>query len=202
MQNNERVCISSGNRKLGDIMNISLTPILCCPKGAFCAGDGCYALKPYRMYPGTRKAWDNNARIALTNPSSYFAQVASVIDERRPRWFRWHVAGDMLNLNYLHQMCRIAELNHRTHFVAFSKAFNIINSYEKTRRLPGNLTIIFSAWPRMSIPNPHRHRVAWLQDGTEDRVPEDAVHCPGNCESCGICFRLPKLDHDVVFQKH
>ena len=65
-----------------------------------------------------------------------------------------------------------------------------------------NLGAIFSAWPRMKIDNPHDHRIAWMQDGTEDRVPEDAVECPGNCETCGICFRLRKLHRDVVFHKH
>ena len=37
MQDNQRVCISPGNRKLGDIMNVSITPVLCCPKGVPCA---------------------------------------------------------------------------------------------------------------------------------------------------------------------
>jgi hypothetical protein len=65
-----------------------------------------------------------------------------------------------------------------------------------------NLAVIFSAWPGVRIHNPHGHRIAWMQDGTEYRVPKDAVRCPGNCEECGICFRLPKLGRDVVFHKH
>ena len=202
MQNNKRVTISRGNRKLGAIMNVSIQPVQCCPKGIPCAEGGCYALKSLRLYPKTRKAWAKNARIAKTNPKSYFSQIANSIADRRPRYFRWHVAGDILGLDYLERMCRIATHHPRTRFLVFTKAFHIVNAYENTRALPGNLAVIFSAWPSMKIDNPHGHRIAWMQDRTEDRVPEDAVECPGNCESCRICFRLPKLHRDVVFHKH
>jgi len=202
MQHTQRVTISRGNRKLGAIMNVSLTPIECCPPGVPCANEGCYALKPYRLYPGTRRAWKTNARIARKDPKTYFSQIARAIARSRPRYFRWHVAGDILNIDYLEQMCRIAADNPRTRFLAFTKAFELVNRYERRRSLPGNLKVMFSAWPGMKIDNPHGHRIAWMQDGTEYRVPNDAVRCPGSCEDCGICFRLPKVCRDVVFHKH
>jgi hypothetical protein len=62
--------------------------------------------------------------------------------------------------------------------------------------------IVFSAWPGMTFLNPHGHRVAWMQDGSETRVPDDAIECPGNCESCGLCFEHDRLGRDVVFHKH
>lgn len=198
----DHVCISPGNRKLGAIMNISTTPVLCCPKGVPCAREGCYALKAYRLYPATRKAWARNARIATTNSKSYFSQIARIIADQRPWYFRWGVAGDILNIEYLHGMCEIAEHNLRTRFLAFTKAFDIVNEYENTVALPRNLALIFSAWPGMRIANPNAHRIAWMQDGTEHRVPENAIRCPGNCETCGMCFELPALRRDVVFRKH
>lgn len=202
MKANQRVTISRGNRKLGAIMNVSTEPIKCCPKGIPCAQGSCYALKAYRLYPDTRKARAKNGRIAKTNPTSYFSQIAQIVTDRKPSHFRWHVAGDILNSDYLHQMCRIAAHNPRTRFLAFTKAFNIVNDYENRSTLPRNLAVIFSGWPGMKIDNPHRHRIAWMQDGTEDRVSKNAITCPGSCENCGICFRLPKLGRDVVFQKH
>jgi hypothetical protein len=202
MQSNKRVTISRGNRKLGAIMNVSIQPVQCCPKGIPCAEGDCYALKSLRLYPATRKAWAKNARIAKTNPKRYFTQIANSIADRKPRYFRWHVAGDILSVDYLCQMCRIAAHHPRTRFLVFTKAFHIVNAYENIRALPGNLVVIFSAWPRMKIDNPHSHRIAWMQDGTENRVPQNAIECPGNCENCGVCFRLPKLGRDVVFQKH
>jgi hypothetical protein len=154
------------------------------------------------MYPATRKAWSRNERIARRHPDLYFMQIAARVALAKPRLFRWHVAGDILSDDYLRGMCRIAEENPQTRFLVFTKAFNIVDGYEDRDAVPGNLVIIFSAWPGMKFANPHRHRIAWTQDGTETRVPEDAIECPGNCETCGLCYELPKLGRDVVFHKH
>jgi hypothetical protein len=162
----------------------------------------CYALKAVRLYPHTREAWSRNARIAKRHPDFYFMQIAERVAKAKPRLFRWHVAGDILNADYLYGMCTIAEENPCTHFLAFTKAFDIVNGYEDREALPGNLVIIFSAWPRMNFENPHGHCIAWMQDGTENRVPESAIECPGNCETCGLCYEMPKLGRDVVFHKH
>jgi hypothetical protein len=154
------------------------------------------------VVPSHAQAWAKNARIARTNPESYFSQIARTIADNKPRHFRWHVAGDIFGVGYLHGMCEIAERNPRTRFLAITKAFNIVNGYENSRAIPGNLTVIFSAWPGMRIVNPHEHRIAWMQDGSEHRVPENAIRCPGFCETCGMCFELPRLGRDVVFNRH
>lgn len=195
------VCISKGNRKLGCVMNISTTPGRCCVRGVPCASDGCYAFKALRLYPGTRVAWRRNELLAKHHPDSYFRQIAEQVAAAKPRLFRWHVAGDILSSEYLAGICRIAVANPATHFLAFSKALEIVNRFEEREMIPSNLVIVFSAWPGMSFFNPHRHRVAWMQDGTETRVPADAIECPGNCESCGMCYELERLGHDVVFHK-
>jgi len=202
MKHKQLVSISKGNRKLGCVMNISTTPGRCCPKGVPCASDGCYANKALRLYPGTRAAWRRNEQLAKHHPNSYFTQIAAQVTAAQPRLFRWHVAGDILSTEYLRAMCRIAAANPQTHFLAFSKAFEIVNRYEDREVIPSNLVIVFSAWPGMKFFNPHGHRVAWMQDGTETRVPEDAIRCPGNCETCGLCYELPRLGRDVVFHKH
>ena len=202
MKHKQLVSISKGNRKLGCVMNISTTPGRCCPKGVPCASDGCYANKALRLYPGTRAAWRRNEQLAKHHPESYFKQIAAQVTAAQPRLFRWHVAGDILSTEYLRAMCRIAAANPQTHFLAFSKAFDIVNRFEDCEAIPSNLVIVFSAWPGMTFLNPHGHRVAWMQDGTDTRVPEDAIWCPGNCESCGMCYELERLGRDVVFHKH
>jgi hypothetical protein len=154
------------------------------------------------LFPGTRAAWRRNEDLAKHHPDTYFMQIAAQVAEAQPRLFRWHVAGDILSSDYLRGMCRIAAANPGTHFLAFTKAFDIVNRYEDREAVPSNLVIVFSAWPRMTFLNPHRHRVAWMQDGTETRVPEDALECPGNCAGCRSCFELERLGHDVVFHKH
>jgi hypothetical protein len=93
-------------------------------------------------------------------------------------------------------MCRIADAHPHTHLLAFTKAFEIVNRYEDREAVPANLVIVFSAWPGMRFLNPHGHRVAWMQGGTETRVPEDAIGCPGNCETGGLCYELPRLGRE------
>jgi hypothetical protein len=44
--------------------------------------------------------------------------------------------------------------------------------------------------------------IAWMQDGTETRIPSDAMKCPGRCDTCGACWGLAKRGIDVVFKKH
>jgi hypothetical protein len=169
MKRNQLISISNGNRKLGYVMNISMSPRTCCPVGVPC-GKKCNALKAVRLYPYTREAWRRNGRIAKRHPDSYFMQIAARVAKVKPRLFRWHVAGDILGENYLRGMCRIAEENPDTHFLVFTKAFDIVNGYEDREAMPGNLVIIFSAWPGMEFDNPYGHCVAWMQDGTETRV--------------------------------
>ena len=202
MKHNQFVSISKGNRKLGSIMNVSTTPGKCCVQGIPCASGGCYALKAMRLYPGTRAAWGRNEGLAKQDPDSYFTQIAAEVSKTKPPLFRWHVAGDILSSDYLGAMCRIAAANPGTNFLAFTKAFEIVNRYGDHEAIPANLVIVFSAWPGMTFLNPHGHRVAWMQDGTETRVPEEAISCPGNCESCGMCYELASLGRDVVFHKH
>jgi hypothetical protein len=201
MKRNQRVSISKGNRKLGTVMNVSTSPRTSCPEGVPCASD-CYAQKAFRMYPATRKAWTRNARIAKRHPDTYFSQIAARVAKVKPRLFRWHVAGDILSTDYLRGMCQIAAENPNTHFLAFTKAFDVVNHYEDRQAIPKNMVIIFSAWPRMMFDNRHGHHIAWMQDGTETRIPQDSIECPGNCETCGLCYELPRLGRDVVFHKH
>ena len=49
--------------------------------------------------------------------------------------------------------------------------------------------------PKTTLP------LAYMQDGTEKRVT-NALECPGNCETCGMCWNLKSLNKNVVFKKH
>ena len=149
MKHKQLVSVSKGNGKLGAVMNISTTPGKCCRKGVPCLGQGCYALKALRLYPATRAAWRRNEHLARNHPDSYFKQIAAQVAAAKPRLFRWHVAGDILSSEYLRSMCRIAAANPDTHFLAFTKNFDVVNRYEDREAVPNNLVIVFSAWPRM-----------------------------------------------------
>lgn len=192
------ICVSNGNSKLGSIPNISLIPGKDC--GDVPCKAQCYALKAWKQYSEVRSAWRRNSRTAHDNPDAYFAQLRDYLTRKSPRWFRWHVAGDILDQPYLESMKAIAVDFPAIRFLAFTKRHDL-----DYRKLPANLAIVFSLWPSWGSLSKARKLglgIAFMQDGTEKRVPSNAIECPGNCENCAMCWHLKKIGRDVVFHKH
>jgi hypothetical protein len=196
-----QVKISDNNSKIGRMPNVSLTPISSCRCNVPCKKD-CYALKAYRQYPPVRAAWDNNLEMAKTDLTGFFAGIDQHLAKKKKpaKYFRWHVSGDIISAEYFQGMVDLATKHPATRFLAFTKQYETVNNY--TGSLPDNLTVIFSAWPGLNFDNPKCLPVAYMQDGSETRVPADALECPGNCEQCGMCWQLPQIGKDVVFHKH
>lgn len=194
--------MSKGNRKLGKrkIANVSLTPIESCAGCFEHCGKTCYSLKAYRMYKETREAWDHNLAQATHDPQAYFKEIHLALNKYTKDFFRWHVAGDIINPRYFKGMIQVARDFPEIKFLVFTKQYQIVN--HSRMKIPGNLTIVFSAWPGMPIVNPKGYPVAFMQDGNETRVTPGAIECPGLCEDCGACWSLPSLKKDVVFHKH
>ena len=189
--------ISKGNSKLGkDMPNISLPPIVSCKSGAPCAKH-CYANKSYRLYPTVKNAWDHNWDLYNSDPDKYFSGIDSYLLNKQPMFFRWHVSGDIPNSYYLKMMVKLSKDYKGTRFLAFTKQYELF----KGVKIPKNLSIVFSAWPGYDMPKQNRFPVAYMQDGTETRV-HNTIECPGNCESCGMCWSLKDIGKNVVFNKH
>lgn len=192
-----KIHISTGNVKLGRIPNISLPPVLSCRPGVPCA-DLCYAQKAWRMYAGTRQAWSENLAMYQEDPQKYFTQIQHWMQKKNPRFFRWHVAGDIPDQQYWHMLRALCTEVPDTKFLLFTKRFELdFEGYP----IP-NLSVVLSMWPGMSNPPELLLPRAWCQDGSETRVPADALECPGNCATCAMCWNLKEIERDVVFQIH
>jgi len=197
-----KIHISGKNSKLGQIPNISLTPGKTCSPEACktCLVGGCYALKAYRQYKQTRAAWDENTALATGAIDSMRAQLMAYFSGlNAPRFFRIHVGGDFVSREYAAMWADIARECPRTNFLAFTKQWDHVRDIA----WPENVSIVLSAWPGTEIPADllRRFSVAYMDDGTTD-IPADALECPGNCETCGVCWSLAKRGIDVVFKKH
>jgi len=193
------VVISPGNSKLGNIPNVSLTPVISCGSFCDCRSKLCYAKRVYARYPSVRKAWDNNLTLAITDQFHYFYCISDWFKAKRPKHFRWHVGGDILGQGYLESMFVIAQDNPGTKFLCFTKRYRLDYGNK-----PDNLNIVFSAWPQFPLVRSHLARsfpVAWMQDGTETRIPDSAKECPGKCHDCHECWNL-KPGESVFFHKH
>jgi len=194
--------VSDRNSKLGKIPNLSLSPVKSCGNCEQCKTT-CYALKAYRMYPSVRNAWDNNLDLARNNPEIFFADLDTYLEKKKPKFFRWHVSGDIINLAYFSNMITIANNHPDTKFLCFTKMYGTVNRVLSHTEKPDNLAVVFSVWPGLPFYNDHNLPLAFCQDGTETRhIGNDYLECPGYCETCGLCWDLPKTGYNVLFDIH
>lgn len=205
--------ISLGNSKLGDVPNVSLLPGAGCPNGKACYKD-CYARKFALMYKGCREAWSGNLKLWKKSPVKYMNAVSEFLKERQPKFFRWHVAGDIQNQEYLNSMVDIAMEFGDTRFLAFTKMWGL--RYVVGSLFAPNLRIVGSRWPGSLVDGRGQTgsiSTAWVDYGrvTDDpgydvdlvRVKTDSSTwvCPGSCISCHACWNLYP-GQAVVFGKH
>jgi len=197
-----KLSIQRENKKLGRVPNVSLPPRKTCNRKAGCTkAGGCYYWKFYRYSRHVRQCVEGNLRLWQKHPDQYEQKLVEFLEKRELLFFRWHVGGDIPDKKYWEMMKRLARQFPETHFLAFTKQYDFIHG-----RIPKNLTIVLSGWPDLEIPRRLRRRfqVAWVRfkDCPDKRIPDNAIECYGNCETCGMCWDLPSIGRDVVFDKH
>ena len=199
--------ISGGNTKLGAIMNISLPPVVTCHNCSNCK-KYCYAIRTYNRFTSTAAGWNDNYMLFQLNPDKYFGDISRAV--KTQRFFRWHVSGDIVNTRYLAGMLDVAHDNPKVEFLAFTKAYQIVNEWIQLESdIPSNLHIIFSASPGVAMPNPYKLPECHINfsDPTLNTYKGGAeyVHaCGGNCTECAIngcgCFFLKSGDVTLINQ--
>jgi hypothetical protein len=186
--------ISKSNNKLGNIYNISLPPIITCMKNIPCT-ELCYAKQSYNRWKNVKKAWNDNWNFYLESGWNYFDQIQKYITANKVKYFRWHVGGDIPDSVYYTGMVCVAINNKDTKFLTFTKrVFPIIYR----RVIPDNFKVIQSCWPNMPVSRGKLTK-AWMQDGTETRIPKNARICNKKCDECFDCWNETT---DVVFNYH
>lgn len=180
-----KVCITNGNRKIGHVMNVSLLPIFTCLNNCQGCRFFCYDIKACMQYKNVLIARVRNTVLLWCNRKAYFEQIEQKIARRRTnKYFRWHVAGDIIDSDYFERMIEIARNHSDFVFWTYTKQYNIVNQYcDKYGKnsIPSNFSIMFSQWDGIEIINPYNF--------PEFRVYDDITNvkehiCPGNCELC------------------
>lgn len=196
------VSISNGNSKIGVIPSVSLPPIITCKNCATCAKK-CYAAKLARIYKSVREAYNRNLEILTADRDSYFEQVKMAC--KMARYFRFHVSGDIIDVDYLDRMVKIARECKGTEILVFTKNYEDCNSYFETHKKPRNLHLIFSLpFTGAKIDNPHNlPTAAVIMRGQEPK--ENWKVCGGNCTECACkgvgCWELKKGE-TIAFYEH
>lgn len=206
------VKFSYGNRKTGALVpSVSLIPVADCGNCKVCAA-GCYDVKNVCYLPAVQKSRAVNSAIYKNDPDRYFAEVLQAV--KFLRFFRWHVGGDIKDMNYLENVIRIARAVPGCEFLIFTKMFDLVNTWiDKNGALPANLHLIFSDWRGAEMDNRHNLPVSspvWFDKaGAEiERGPhctDRVTWCPGLCEDCaaagGGCWGAGAGD-TILFEAH
>ena len=201
MKNIQTVSISKGNSKMGAIPSVSLPACITCNPGAPCF-KLCYAAKITRLYKTVKTAYENNLTILKENPAEYWQQVKN--GAKMARYFRYHVSGDIPNLEYFNNMVVLAQELPHTSFLAFTKQYNIVNEYLNAGGvIPSNLKVIFSNWGAWKTENPHGLPECEIILKGNEPAPEWKI-CGGNCTECacrGIgCWELKNGETIAIYQ--
>lgn len=198
----QTVSISPGNVKMGAIPSVSLPACATCNPNAPCFKK-CYAAKLERIRSNVKSAYARNLETLRNDPAAYWLQVKAAAITTR--FFRYHVSGDIPNVEYFAAMIRTAEELPNTNFLAFTKQYNIVNSYiENGGKIPQNLKIIFSNWGAWKCHNPHGLPMSEVI--FKGSAPaEDWKICGGNCTACACrgvgCWELQNGE-TIAFYEH
>lgn len=214
---NRHVVISNGNNKLGDVTNVSLPPVITCGKNCKSCKDFCYAVRLYLKFGFDRKdkklnPWLLNYAIYLIDPDRYFNEINNSLFNTR--YFRWHTSGDIIDVNYFDNMIKIALKNPSVNFLAFTKQYDIVNSYiamhgGNANIIPENLHLLFSASPQIDMINHYNLPECHInfensELNTFKGCTGKVFHCGGNCTECiqnGCgCFNLKNGDVTLINQ--
>lgn len=210
------ITLSKGNKKLGKLLNWSITPITTCPNKTDLCTKFCYALKSYKQYPNVRKAWWSNLAATRNNPdfvANFNTELAKWV-KRGYAVVRLHVSGDFYSLEYLQAIGHIIIQNPEVTFYAYTKQWrdpDFIAPLEFLNALP-NCTI-FASTDQETIdagevpPDTLREAVVVARKGS---TTTNAIHCPqqtgkiASCEKCKFCFAPYHKKHNrgVAFIEH
>ena len=197
--------ITFSNIKLGGKI-----PQLNMPYGTSCRTDApcfkdCYCTHGNMAFPNVRKSHLEKLNLYIDNPDGFFNIVDSELNMCIYKYFRYHSSGDIVDEKYLERMCWLARRHRQTHFLCFTKKYELVNEYLNHHKKPANLILVLSNWGDWKVDNPHNLPTSWVAFGDErDKdIPLFAYECPGSCENCesNHCFNMVK-GQSVVFHKH
>lgn len=184
-------CVSNGNTKIGRVLNVSLMPVMTCGNCSHCMGY-CYDVKACVRFADTViGARMRNTVLLMRDRDRYFNYIIGKCSRRRKnKFFRWHVAGDIVDIDYLDRMCAIARMFPDFKFWTYTKMYDIVNEYVRTHggyraiAIPSNLSIMFSEWSGVEMPNPYGFPTFSCRLASEHDKVMTGYHCTGNCDVC------------------
>ena len=185
---NLTISVSLGNSKIGKVLNVSLAPVVDCPVCSMCENE-CYDIIDCR-YTFTLLARARNSVIWELAPDQYFDQIEEAIKHHPSyEYFRFHVGGDIPNMNYLERMIELCKAHPKIRFWTYTKVYGLVNMYVKNHgdskesAIPANLSIMFSEWRGYRMTNPYGFP-EFKAIYSDEPEPAGIMECTGDCRIC------------------
>lgn len=199
-----KTLITTVNIKLGgSIAQLNMPYATSCRSDAPCFKE-CYCNKGHMQYANVKKSHKDKYELYKANPKAFFDQISAELTMVPFTYFRWHASGDIVDEQYLDLMCKLARKHRSTHFLCYTKKYELVNEYLDHHRKPSNLVICLSNWGTWKVENPHNLPTSYVDFSRGDEgIPEFAYPCSGNCGKCEgtHCWHMKNGD-SVVFHKH
>ena len=193
------------NKKLGgQIGQLNMPYALSCRPDAPCYKE-CYCTHGNIAFSSVRQSHIAKYELYKANPKGFFNKIDAELQMLNCKYFRFHASGDIVDAEYLNLMCWLARRHKETHFLCFTKKYELVNEYLNSHRKPSNLILVLSSWGDWIPENPHNLPTSWVGWGDErdQNIPLFAYECPGSCADCPgtHCWHMRKGD-SVIFHKH
>jgi hypothetical protein len=199
-----KLSISSGNSKLGRIMNFSLLPYYDCGSARNVCGKHCYAVCITNRWRTVRNCWTKNSQ-AIHKDLNNLNNINLSLKSEPCNLFRIHVGGDFISQEYLNIWSEIASNHQNTIFTAYTKQYDL-----NYKNMPPNMNIIFSMWNGIDVPRNNSFLKAWIE--TDSRIPELTKQCSlfqkqkhkhtmkKTCNGCRICYDISNNSRDIILK--
>lgn len=181
------VSISTGNRKIGKVLNVSLAPLVTCKNCSKCK-YWCYDIKACLQYLNVLKARARNTAIFRYDREEFFRQIWEKMARRKVnKYLRFHVSGEIVDIDHFNRMVETARRFPEFVIWTYTKMYWIVNEWiRENGSLPENFHVMFSEWEGLPMENPYNMPVFRCTDKPEKMT---GYKCPGNCDICKACKR-------------
>ena len=216
--------ITKGNRKIGKrVYSFSLLPgsspitlkdgtVLTNVKGT-CNGicsdcqHCCYAVRDAKTYNSTTiPAWGKNTVMLRNDRDGLFNKIDTYISKHKVEIWRWQVAGEIEDYDYLERMNDMALKHPNVQFGVYTKRFAFVKMFiNKHQKFADNFCVNLSEWNH-NIDQYHFEGLnSFVWDDGDDPEISKLPHCPAvsapttpggkgkstgiTCSQCGRCYR-------------
>lgn len=175
-------------------------------KGSICSV--CYALKGRYVFDNVQKALDRRFKIMQSERGNWIINMVAAIKKvEKSGYFRWFDSGDVIDLEHLEDIVRIAVALPHIKFWLPTKEHGVVAQYvlkhgTKGKSFPRNLTVRLSGY---MLDGPAPTSLAKRLGVQASGVSKDSFNCPssrqGNkCGDCRACWDKTKMN--INYKKH